>query len=112
MARRHAHVHLGGYWEFPGGKCEDGENACGAAVRELLEECAVRAAALRALPAVRCDYGDRVIEITPVLCRWESGEGLPLGCAECRWVTLGELAALPMPPMNAEIVAQLKAAGV
>ena len=36
-ARRNSGI-LAGYWEFPGGKVEDGENDENALARELLEE--------------------------------------------------------------------------
>ncbi len=108
VARRHDHVHLGGYWEFPGGKLEPGESPEQAAERELLEECGVRAISLRALPPLHCDYGDRLVTLFPILCRWCDGEGEPLHSQECRWATPDELAALDMPPVNAQLVAGLR----
>ncbi|MGE0480552.1 MAG: (deoxy)nucleoside triphosphate pyrophosphohydrolase [Phycisphaerae bacterium] len=105
VARRRTHAHLGGLWEFPGGKCEPNEPPATAAIRELMEECDVEAAPERVLPAVRFDYGDRVVQLTGVVCRWIAGDGRPLGCDECRWVSTAELAALDMPAANAGIVA-------
>jgi 8-oxo-dGTP pyrophosphatase MutT (NUDIX family) len=42
VSRRRAEDHLGGFWEFPGGKIEPGETAPEAIVRELREELDVR----------------------------------------------------------------------
>lgn len=108
VARRPAGAHLAGLWEFPGGKCEPGEARPDTAIRELREECGVVATAERALASVVYEYADRRVQITPVLCRWQSGEARPVGSDECRWVSLEEMQRLEMPPVNAEIIRQLE----
>jgi 8-oxo-dGTP diphosphatase len=110
VARRRADAHLGGLWEFPGGKCQRDEEPVVAAVRELREECRVWAIAERTLASVPCEYADRHVNLTPVLCRWVAGEARPLENEVCRWVTLAELRQLAMPPVNAEIIRQLEQA--
>ena len=107
VARRHEEAHLGGLWEFPGGKCEAGESPEAAAMRELREECGIEGVARRALDAIEHDYGDRVIHLTPVVCDWVAGEAQALGNAECRWVPLAELCELAMPAANGAIVSAL-----
>ena len=109
VARRHEAAHLGGLWEFPGGKQEVGESPQDAALRELMEECAVQATPLAVLPTLTCDYGDRLVHLTPIVCRWQAGDGEALGNAECRWVTLAEIVQLEMPEINATILAALRA---
>lgn len=109
VAKRLDGAHLGGLWEFPGGKCEAGESASDAAIRELREECGVEARAVRSLIPVRFAYPDRELTMTPVLCAWIAGEPRPLGSQECRWVTLEELRGLPMPPANHAILRVLAA---
>jgi mutator protein MutT len=95
---------LGGLWEFPGGKLQDGETPAAAALRELLEECGVHADVDRELAALIFDYGDRRVALTPVLCHWRSGDARPLGSQECRWVSLDELRRLPMPAANEAVI--------
>jgi mutator protein MutT len=107
VGKRPTEAHLGGLWEFPGGKFELGESAADAALRELREECNVVATIDSTLPKLQHDYGDRIIELTPILCRWVSGEGEPLGTEVCRWFTLADLRALPMPAMNDAILDQV-----
>jgi mutator protein MutT len=108
VAQRRNDAHLGGLWEFPGGKREPGETPAQAAVRELLEECGVTAAAENALPELTCDYGDRLVRITPVLCRWLSGEARALGNAACRWASEREILELRMPAINATMVRMMR----
>lgn len=107
VARRRAEAHLGGLWEFPGGKFESSETPGEAALRELREESGIEAHVDRVLGQLRHDYPDRTIELTPVLCRWTAGEAQPIASAECRWVTIEELRALDMPAMNAAILREL-----
>lgn len=104
VALRHDAAHLGGVWEFPGGKCEPGESAEQGALRELVEECGVRATVERVLAPVCCEYDDRVVRLMPVVCLWQSGAPRPLGSQECRWVSAAELTALDMPAANVEII--------
>ncbi len=107
VAKRPPDVHLGGKWEFPGGKKEAGESSEQTALRELEEECGVRATIDRKLDPLRCDYGDRIVHLTPVICRWQSGRPQPLACSEVAWVSLEQLAQLDMPALNASIIQAL-----
>jgi mutator protein MutT len=104
VTKRYPHAHLGGLWEFPGGKCGPDETPMHTALRELREECRVQAVVQHSLDRLTHDYGDRVVNITPVICRWESGEAQPVASQECRWVSREELARLEMPAINADIL--------
>ncbi len=108
VARRNSAAHLGGLWEFPGGKLLAGETPADAARRELQEECDVTADVAHVLHTFGSEHSDRVVRITPVICRWRAGTPQPLGNDECRWVTTDELLRLPMPPINAAIIAAVR----
>lgn len=110
VARRHAHVHLGGLWEFPGGKLHVGETTIEAALRELREECGLHGVAVRELPHIIAEYEDRCVRLMPVLCRCDRGEAQPLAATETRWVTCDELRELEMPAANMQLIAAALAA--
>lgn len=108
VARRREDDHLGGLWEFPGGKRLPNETIAGAALRELSEECGVSATVERVLTPVTHDYETRRVHITPVLCHYRDGEARPLASTACRWVTFEELEKLSMPAANAAILRLLR----
>ncbi len=104
VSRRPVNVHLGGLWEFPGGKIEYNETPSAAALRELHEETGVHAVAERVLEPIRYRYEDRAVRLVPVLCTWTDGEPQPLASDECRWVSLADLDRLEMPAINARLL--------
>lgn len=54
MGKRPMHKHMGGFWEFPGGKVFDGEAPEEALKRELREELGVEVSDI--VPAVEIEY--------------------------------------------------------
>lgn len=108
VARRHDHAHLGGLWEFPGGKIDPNESPEAAAVRELREECGVTAAPFARLDPVRFEYADRIVTLTPICCEWQAGDAKPLASQECAWMSLDELSSLDMPAANEAILGELR----
>jgi 8-oxo-dGTP diphosphatase len=107
VTRRLAGTHLGGAWEFPGGKCEQGESLADCVRRELREELDVEIVVGPELLATRHDYGDRVIELHFVRCALR-GEPRPLIGQEMRWLRHEELDAREFPPADAELIALLR----
>lgn len=83
--------HLGGKWEFPGGKVEPDESAQEALVRELEEELGIRVETGAALTPVVWDYGRGPIRLHPFVCRILGGELHPHEHSEIRWCSRDEL---------------------
>jgi mutator protein MutT len=100
--------HFGGYWEFPGGKCEEGETLEACAVREAREEVGLDVAVDRFLLTVTNPYKDKALSLHFFLCRPLDGrEPRPIEVADWRWVTAGGLRAYLFPPANERLIAHL-----
>jgi mutator protein MutT len=109
IARRQPEAHLGGLWEFPGGKRELGETFEQCLVRELHEELGVMVSVGKELETVVHEYPGRRVRIKFFLCRLDAQEPQPTGCAEIRWVTAAELAEHAFPEADAQLLARLRA---
>jgi 8-oxo-dGTP diphosphatase len=108
LTRRLPGVHLEGYWEFPGGKCEGDETPVACLVREIREELGVEAAVASELMTSVHDYGSRRVELHFLECEI-SGTPTPRLGQEMRWVPRPELASLQLPPADAELIGLLVA---
>jgi mutator protein MutT len=107
IARRPPGVHLGGLWEFPGGKVEPDETPVACMLRELREELHVEAEVTGQREVIEFTYPERIVRLHPIDCRWLAGEPRPEGCEEPRWVAPAELADYPLPPANDSLLAAL-----
>jgi A/G-specific adenine glycosylase len=107
VAQRHADDLLGGLWEFPGGKCEDGESLPQCLTREMEEELGVTVEVGDRLTVIEHAYTHFRITLHAFLCRLQDGEPRCLDCADFRWVSLAELDALPMSVADRKIAQAL-----
>jgi 8-oxo-dGTP diphosphatase len=108
ITRRQKGVHLAGYWEFPGGKCDPDESLTACMVRELREELAVDADPGDEIFTTTHAYPDRLVELHFLRCELR-GTPVPQQGQELRWVAREELAALDFPPADAELIRMLTA---
>ena len=106
VTRRHKGVHLEGFWEFPGGKCDRDEALKGCLSRELLEELDVASRVGEELFATTHAYPDRLIELHFFRCEL-LGEPRPVLGQEMQWVRREDLATLEFPPADAELIKML-----
>jgi 8-oxo-dGTP diphosphatase len=106
VTRRQAGVHLEGYWEFPGGKCDAGETLSACLARELREELAVDARIGDEIFTVTHRYPERVVELHFFRCDIEGQPAPQLG-QEMRWVTRAELTSLSFPPADEALISTL-----
>lgn len=108
IARRNPDVHLAGFWEFPGGKCEPGEPFEECLRRELFEELGIYIGVPMPFQVVRHEYSEKIVELHFFHCRIESGHPTAIGCAEIRWVSPQELSDFEFPPADRLIIEALK----
>lgn len=101
-------THLGGRWEFPGGKVHVSETHAEALRRELYEELDIVADVGELVHRVCHTYPEKAVDLHFYRCRFE-GEPKPMMGQEMRWVPRTELAALPFPEADAELIAILGA---
>lgn len=106
VARRLEGSHMGGFWEFPGGKCEPGEPPEECLSRELFEELGVEAEVGEEIYRTLYAYADRSLDLRFFRCSLRS-EPRPLLGQAIKWVARGELRSLEFPPADAELVARL-----
>jgi A/G-specific adenine glycosylase len=109
VAQRNADDMLGGLWEFPGGRREDGETLPECLVREMREELDIGVEVGEPLVVVRHAYTHFRVTLHAFRCRLVAGEPRCLDCAAFRWATLAELDALPMSVADRKIARVLRA---
>jgi len=108
ITQRRAGAHLGGLWEFPGGKREAGETFEQCLVREISEELGMRISVGELFAEVAHDYPEKSVRLKFFICRILSGEPQPLGCAGFRWVKKSKLTRFDFPAADAQLQEKLK----
>ena len=101
---RRKHDHLGGLWEFPGGKRLGSESLGACLEREIREELGMGIKPVRFLKKIDHLYPDRGVSLYFYECELLEGRPYPRGCEELRWVWPFELKKYPFPPANEAIL--------
>lgn len=109
LAKRAKNQHQGGFWEFPGGKCESYESPQEALVRELQEEVGITPISPSLFETISHDYGDKKVCLYFFLV--DSFEGKAKGNEGqlTAWYDVAELADLEFPAANKQVVDKLLA---
>jgi A/G-specific adenine glycosylase len=109
VARRELDDFLGGLWEFPGGKREEGEDLAECLVREMQEELGIEVEVGEELLVHRHAYTHYRVTIHAFRCSLLAGEPRCLECADFRWVRPSDLDALPMSAADRHIARAVQA---
>ncbi len=107
ISRRHARSHLGGLWEFPGGKRETDETFEQCLIREIREELDVEISVGELFAEISHDYPEKSVHLKFFICRLISGEPQPLDCAAVKWILKNELARFEFPAADAQLLEAL-----
>ena len=106
LTRRLKGAHLAGRWEFPGGKCEEGETLVECLRREMLEELGVNVVVGHELLTTRHAYPSRRVELHFFSCELV-GEPHPREGQQMQWVARNDLRQLELPEADDALIALL-----
>ncbi len=104
ITRRKLDGLLGGLWEFPGGKVENGEEADQACVREILEETGIEAEVATFLTRVRHAYSHFKIEMDVFYCNYLSGRVRLNSPIDHKWIRVDDIDQYPFPGANLKFI--------
>jgi 8-oxo-dGTP diphosphatase len=108
IAQRHAQDHLGGLWEFPGGKRLQGESFAECLIRELREELGIEIEVGDLVERVTHAYPDKTVRLEFFRCRWQRNEPQALDCAAFKWVCSDELVQHEFPAADTRLIERLR----
>ncbi len=91
IAQRPADKHMGGHWEFPGGKVGVLETEQQALIRELREELGVAARGPQFCLRLTHAYPDRTVELSFWIVRDFAGAPRGLDGQQLQWVAAADL---------------------
>jgi len=104
ITERRGGTHLEGFWEFPGGKREQGEALEECVKREIREELGVVINPYELLISVTHEYETKIVELYAFLCSLVNGSPAPLEGQKMRWVDTEELSLYQFPPPDQKII--------
>lgn len=107
ITQRFAGAHLGGLWEFPGGKREPSETFEECLARELREELGIELTVGELVESLTHPYPEKTVHLKFFRCRMEGREPQPLGCAALKWVSPEEITQYAFPAADARLLDRL-----
>ena len=107
ISQRNQRDTFGSYWEFPGGKKNEGESFEDCVVRETMEELGVRVAVEKKFMEIKKKYDQKTIWLNFYLCSYLSGDPQPLDCQKVLWADVKDLKNYRFPPANEVVIDNL-----
>ena len=107
IARRAPKKHLGGFWEFPGGKIEEGETAHECLKRELEEELGIIVRVGKFFMENEHHYDDKIILLKAYECEHVSGDIILNDHDKIEWVDKSEFINFKFAPADIPFIKTL-----
>lgn len=107
-ALRSAEMNLAGYWEFPGGKMQEGESLTDALIREIREELDCEITAHERITTTEHRNELRTIRLHTYRAKIVSGMPTAIEHAELRWLPRSRIASLNWAPADLPTVEILR----
>ena len=107
ISKRKLSSHLGGLWEFPGGKLEAGETFQAALMREIREELGTEIAIDQLISTVEHSYPEKTVLIRFYKCQCVGEEPTALDCEALKWVAPKQLRDHSFPKADDQILDEL-----
>ncbi len=106
LSKRPHNKHLSGFWEFPGGKVENGETPENAIVREIKEELNIKIndKCIAPLSFSEFNYEEFQLLLLLYVCRRWEGEPMSMEHNELKWVKPNMLRKYKMPPADDSLI--------
>ena len=108
LARRSSGEKLAGFWEFPGGKVENGETPEACLARELHEELRIRVRIGAKSVESLHQYDHGSFRIIAYFVEWLAGDLRPSVHDRLEWVRLDDIEGYQLLPADIPIAASLK----
>ncbi len=108
VGKRGVNQIMEGFWEFPGGKLEWGENLEQALHREISEELNITITIEKLCHVKAHHYPHKAVLILLYECLLVSGTPELIAHSELKWVTPNEMDDLIFLPANKELIDKLK----
>ena len=106
LSKRPKKKHLSGFWEFPGGKVEEGETPEKALIREVKEELDIdiNNKCIAPLSFSEFDYNNFQLLLLLYICRRWDGEPMSMENNKLEWVKPNMLRDYKMPPADDALI--------
>lgn len=108
ITQRYPDAHVGGLWEFPGGKREGCESFEACLKRELREELGIEVDVKELIESITHDYPERRVKLNFYRCELLKGEPEAIGCPALCWISVNELESYQFPAADARLLQKLR----
>ncbi|HWY78380.1 MAG TPA: (deoxy)nucleoside triphosphate pyrophosphohydrolase [Verrucomicrobiae bacterium] len=107
ITQRRQEDHLGGLWEFPGGKRHREESFEECLKRELREELDIEVEVKELVESITHTYPKKTVHLKFFRCAWLRNEPRAAGCQNFAWVASDQLGGYAFPAADQRLLKML-----